>query len=1237
MQCRGLRTGEETTVALRKGTVPRLFLRRSLAVCIALAASPSTDPAVSARAAEPSKPAQQHAAPAEVDLGKFARVITSDPNRVEGTKARRLDEFPAADVFLTRELAPRHDDLYSIPAQATGRRSIGLEWAQRRVLRRVALEFPPGRRAPSSVELEYWSSSGRVDSWEGIGQTPWQGRWERLPANLQSQDGRLVAAIPEGAVPEFAGGIGVLKVRWLFSTDEPECVVRRPSAFGPAAWHAEELLLESQSPAEATVAVYNGLLIDPAGGSPRLQQTWNASKPLRLGVVCSQASSRKADRTLLRLQLPAGLATVAVDDALSPGGVYLRDFGVRVRRAETPQRAVAKAPTPAEPGTILSRVRKMPDQSFDQAMRALWRPIQNRGPTMLSLACDNEKFIVDREGGIRYGRLLLRPRFAADPVQVSRLDFGVPGVDTAVRPLEAAKALPLRIGQKTYAKGIGLHANAEVCVQLDGRYEVFQAEVGVLPSKVKPGGSVVFQVDVDGERRFDSGVMRQETPPRPLRVALKGAGQLVLRVGDAGDGIVDDAANWAEARLVPAGLASKAPVFLSDLYARQLQSPSVRDRRLEDRWMPVLVNTTRSDKGMLRQRTWVAPLTPGDPWATIGKMRCLAVAEFTLENSHAQPVDVALRLALTLAAGPAGIAPVAVHTLGKRIVWTEGDRLLAVVDAAEIEPPAITASPAGMDINGRLPASATRRIVAYIPAWPARKEDQAEFPPAAQLRKQVARHWQDAIAPAMQIEVPEPLLEDVYRATQVHCLMAARNEDLGRRVAPWCASDAYGPLDTEAQPVILGMSLVGHGEFARRGLDFFVSSYNADGLLVKGYTLIGTGQHLWTLEEFYARHPDRAWLAKIAPEVLKSCRWILRQTEKTKSHDPRGERMPEYGLTPPGVLADWNRYAYYFYGNAQYSAGLNAGLRLLAEVQPAEAEKLRRPAAEYRKNVLRAFRWQRSRMPVVPLRDGTWVSPCPSSLYCYGLTREFFGGVSATGHDVEAGGNHLIPLGLLDPKSREADAIVDYLEDRWFLIDGIFGAYPAQENENDWFNRGGFSKLQPHYSRTAEIHALRDDVKPFVRTYFNTFPVLLNRENLSYWEHMNNGGAWNKTHESAWFLQMTRTMLLTERGNELWLAPFVTHHWMQPGMRVAVRNAPTRFGVAGYTLRSAVDRGCIEADVQSPTRNPPARLVLRVRHPQGKPMRRVTVDGASHVDFDPATECVRLVPKAKPIAVRVMY
>jgi hypothetical protein len=213
--------------------------------------------------------------------------------------------------------------------------------------------------------------------------------------------------------------------------------------------------------------------------------------------------------------------------------------------------------------------------------------------------------------------------------------------------------------------------------------------------------------------------------------------------------------------------------------------------------------------------------------------------------------------------------------------------------------------------------------------------------------------------------------------------MAARSEADGRRVAPWIASDAYGPLDSEAQPVILGMGLVGHSEFARRRLDFFISSYSADGLLVKGYTLMGTGQHLWTLAEHDALSVDGQWLERIAPQILKSCRRIVRQTEKTRRLDVHGQRVPEYGLVPPKMLADWNRYAHYCYANAPFCVGLERAARLLPEVRPAETWELQRAAEEYRENVLRAFRWQRSQMPVVPLRDGTFVPPCPSSLYCY--------------------------------------------------------------------------------------------------------------------------------------------------------------------------------------------------------------------------------------------------------------
>ena len=56
-----------------------------------------------------------------VDIGLFARVVTSDPARREGAKAGRLDEFRAEDVFLAAEIAPDENGHYLVPA-APGRK-----------------------------------------------------------------------------------------------------------------------------------------------------------------------------------------------------------------------------------------------------------------------------------------------------------------------------------------------------------------------------------------------------------------------------------------------------------------------------------------------------------------------------------------------------------------------------------------------------------------------------------------------------------------------------------------------------------------------------------------------------------------------------------------------------------------------------------------------------------------------------------------------------------------------------------------------------------------------------------------------------------------------------------------------------------------------------------------------------------------------------------------------------------
>ena len=75
-------------------------------------------------------------------------------------------------------------------------------------------------------------------------------------------------------------------------------------------------------------------------------------------------------------------------------------------------------------------------------------------------------------------------------------------------------------------------------------------------------GSVVFTVQVGGKEAFRSAVLREGMPPVPVKVDLAGATEFVLAVGDAGDGIACDQADWADAKVT---LADGKSVWLADL------------------------------------------------------------------------------------------------------------------------------------------------------------------------------------------------------------------------------------------------------------------------------------------------------------------------------------------------------------------------------------------------------------------------------------------------------------------------------------------------------------------------------------------------------------------------------------------------------------------------------------------------------------------------------------------------
>jgi hypothetical protein len=450
---------------------------------------------------------------------------------------------------------------------------------------------------------------------------------------------------------------------------------------------------------------------------------------------------------------------------------------------------------------------------------------------------------------------------------------------------------------------------------------------------------------------------------------------------------------------------------------------------------------------------------------------------------------------------------------------------------------------------------------------------------------------------------------------------------------------SYGPLESEANSVIRGMAFMGHEDFARRGLDFFIHRYNTNGFLTTGYTTFGTAWHLWTLGDYYQLYRDTNWLRQAAPEIARVVEWVARQTEKTK-RTVGGRNAPEYGLMPPGVLADWNSFAFHFTMNAYYYAALRGVGTALSDLPGTPAAGLAlREAAALRTNILTAYRWTQAQAPALRLRNGAWIPHYPSQVHSPGKLADFFPGQDGGRswcYDVELGAHQLIAAGVFDPREREAERIMDHMEDVQFLSDGWFD-YPASMNEQDWFNLGGFSKVQPYYTRNCEVYALRNDRKPFVRSYFNTIAAMLNPEVMTFWEHFNHSGAWDKTHETGYFLHQTRTMLVEERGSELWLAPLITTNWLRDGLLLSVSNAPTRFGPVSYTIASHVADGFIEAAVIPPVRTPPRQLVLCLRHPGGSPIRSVSVNGKKHRDFDRAGGVIRLKPGNQPLIIQAFY
>lgn len=160
--------------------------------------------------------------------------------------------------------------------------------------------------------------------------------------------------------------------------------------------------------------------------------------------------------------------------------------------------------------------------------------------------------------------LLARVRFASErfaylgdlePARVEETPF-FGGSDEFLFPWRRDRTVtgrPLVVGGERFAKGIGLHARARLSWSLAERFSGLRAVAGISDEVLGLGarGSVVFRVLVDGEARFDSGMVRGGEKARRLpEIDLRGARELTVEVDFGDEGDVADRAVLCDAILV---------------------------------------------------------------------------------------------------------------------------------------------------------------------------------------------------------------------------------------------------------------------------------------------------------------------------------------------------------------------------------------------------------------------------------------------------------------------------------------------------------------------------------------------------------------------------------------------------------------------------------------------------------------------------------------------------------------
>jgi len=519
--------------------------------------------------------------------------------------------------------------------------------------------------------------------------------------------------------------------------------------------------------------------------------------------------------------------------------------------------------------------------------------------------------------------------------------------------------------------------------------------------------------------------------------------------------------------------------------------------------------------------------------------------------------------------------------------------------------------------------------------------------------QEVVDFWKDFNRQGAQIEIPDKIIENFFKAVPWHILMTANRDSLSQNYMLPAGTYAYDVCGNEACMQTRLLDMLGYHDYAEKYLDTFIHTQGVqmpDGDFVSqegafvavsfdaGNTTLGLfgynldhGFIMSGFADHFLMTGNKEWLWRVSDNLVKACEFVLRERKATMLTAEDGSRVRQYGLLPMGHLEDNSEWQYWFAVNGQAYGGMLRIARALSEIEHPEAARLLKEAKIYREDIQAAVQRAMEESPVVQIPDGTYIPHVPTRTAIRGREWGWF-------REAGYGPLHLVDGLVLDPDDEKVTWILNDQEDNLF-VSRRYGR--PVDLEKYWFSRGGVT-IQANVLNNGLAYLDRDQTSHAIRTLYNNICQHLYPDVLVFSEHpvaeLGSGfGPFFKTPDEAQFLVWLRNYMVREEGNTLWICKGAPRQWYADGKKIKGSGMASAFGTLDFMIESTAGSSLMHAFIKIPERKVPDEIYIRLRHPDGKQMKKVMVNGVDYKRFDKDKEIVMINGQQGTVDISVQF